>query len=358
MTGSGSRARREPEPGSGRTRAAARLADVARTAGVGTSIVSRVLNGDPTVSIRDETRERILAAAQELNYRPNALARGLRLARTMSLGIIINLAYYYEIEEILRAVEREAADAGYVTLIADVNDFVGRGEAYRRLLLERRVDGLLIGSILVTDEFVRELRKEELPFVVLARRSHDAVPSVTIDDELGMRIAVDHLARLGHRRIGYVAGPAHLDPASRRLKGFRAGLRAAGLNIPRDSIVDCALDDASVYRATEQLLRVDSRPTAFTIWSSNAAVPALAAVRSVGLRIPADLSFVAFNESPIASYLDPPLTTVHMPFDEMARAGVHCLLRSVDGAHPRSVVVRTPPRLIERASTGPPADGS
>lgn len=344
--------------GGERGRTAARLADVAKAAGVGTSIVSRVLNDDPTVSIRPETRERILAAARELNYRPNAMARGLRLSRTMSLGIVINLAYYYENAEILLAVERAAAEAGYVTLIADVNDFVDRGEAYRRLLFERRVDGLLIASILVTDEFVRELRTEGIPFVVLARRSRDLVPSVTIDDELGMQVAVGHLAALGHTRLGYVAGPAHLDPASRRLKGFRTGLRAAGVEVRRDAIVHCALDDESVYRATERLLSTGSRPTGFAIWSSNAAVPALAAARRAGLRVPADLSVVAYNESPIADYLDPPLTTVHMPLDEMARAGVHSLLRSVDGAHPRSVVVRTPPRLIERASTGPPPNGA
>jgi LacI family transcriptional regulator, galactose operon repressor len=336
-----------------RTRRTTRLADVAQAAGVGTSIASRVLNGDPTVSIRLETRERILEAARTLNYRPNAMARGLRLARTMSLGIIINLAYYYENAEILAAVESGAASAGYVTLIADVNDFVGRGEAYRRLLFERRVDGLLIASILVTDEFVRELRKEELPFVVLARRSRDAVPSVSIDDARGMRIAVEHLVGLGHRRIGYVAGPARLDPATRRLAGFRAGLQAAGLEARKGSIVQCALDDRSVYAATERLLAAHPRPTGFAIWSSNAAVPALAAARREGLRVPADLSVVAYNESPIAEYLDPPLTTVHMPLDEMARAGVQSLLECVQGARPRSVVVRTPPTLVERRSTGP-----
>src|SRR3990172_9493660 len=124
--------------------------------------------------------------------------------------------------------ERAAARAGYVTLIADVNDFVGRGEAYRRLLFERRGDGLLIASILVTDEFVRELRKEGLPFVILARRVRGVGPSVSLDDALGMRIAVEHLTEFGHRRIAYVAGPAHVDPASRRLAGFRGGLRAAG----------------------------------------------------------------------------------------------------------------------------------
>lgn len=333
----------------------ARLTDVAREAGVGTSIASRVLNGDPTVSTRPETRERILAAARALNYRPSALARGLRLSRTMAIGIVANLGYYHEIAGILDAVERAAATAGYVTLIADTADFVGRGEAYHRLLSERRVDGLLIASILVTDTFARELKEEGLPFVLLFRRARGVVPCVSVDDALGMRTAVEHLAKLGHRRIAYLAGNARVDPTTRRLKGFRDGMHAAGLTVPRGLVAECPLDDESVFRVTGELLSQSPRPTALLTWSSNAAVPALAAARQVGLRLPADLSVIAFNDSPIANYLEPPLTTVRMPLDEMSRTAVTCLLRSIDGNRPQSVVIRTPPVLVERGSTCSPA---
>lgn len=331
-----------------------RLADVAREAGVGTSITSRVLNGDPTVSIRSETRERILAAARKLNYRPNAFARGLRLSRTMTLGIITNLAYYYEIAEILMAVERSAAAAGYVTLIADTADFVGRGEAYRRLLFERRVDGLLIASILVDDAFARELRAEGLPFVLLNRRVRSVGPSASVDDALGVRLAVEHLVGLGHRRIGYVAGLARTDPASRRLAGFKAGMRAAGLEIPDGAIAACPTDDESVFHATRRLLDLDPRLTAIAVWSPTAAVPTLAAARQSGRRLPDELSVVAFNDSPIASYLDPPLTTVRMPLREMAERAVDCLLRMIADETVKNQVIHTPPVLVERSSTAPP----
>lgn len=337
----------------GRGGRTARLADVAQAAGVGTSIASRVLNGDPTVSIRLETRQRILDAARELNYRPNAMARGLRLARTMSLGIIINLAYYYENAEILAAVESAAASAGYVTLIADTADFVSRGEAYRRLLFERRVDGLLIASVFVPDEFIHELQEESLPFVLINRRVAGIGPSATVDDELGMRMAVDHLVGLGHRRIGYLAGPAHLDPASRRLDGFRSGIHAAGLRAPARLVRQCPVDDESVLFATEQLLEGEPRPTAIAVWSPTAAVPALAAARRLGIRVPEHMSVIAYNDSPIAGYLEPSLTTVHMPLAEMARGGVDCLLETIDGGEPRSFVVRTPPTLVQRESTAP-----
>jgi LacI family transcriptional regulator len=320
---------------------------------VGTSIASRVLNSDPSVSIRPETRERILEAAARLNYRPNALARGLRLRRTMSLGIIINLAYYYENAEILMAVERAAASAGYVTLIADTADFATRGEAYHRLLIERRVDGLLIASVLVSDAFIQELQEEGLPFVVLNRRVPGVGPTASVDDALGMQVAVRHLAELGHERIAYLAGPAAVDPASRRLAGFQAGMREAGLRVPPSYVRPCPVDDESVFLATEELLAVKPRPTALMVWSPTSAVPALAAVRRLGLRLPADVSMVAFNDSPIASYLEPPLTTVHMPLAEMAHAGVEALLALMNGEKPGSVVADATPALIERASTGP-----
>ena len=333
---------------------AVRLADVARAAGVGTSIASRVLNGDPTVSIRLETRERILAAARELRYRPNAFARGLKLARTMTLGIIANVAYYHEMAEILMAVERAAADAGYVMLIADTADFVGRGEAYHRLLLERRVDGLLIASILVTDGFVKELKEEGLPFVLLNRRLPGVGLSASVDDARGVQVAVEHLAALGHARIGYVAGQTSAEPVRRRLAGFRAGMRGAGLTVERAWVKETPPDDESVFRVTRELLGERPRPTAIVVWSPTAAVPALAAARQSGLRLPEELSVVSYNDSPIAGYLDPPLTTVRMPLGEMAERSVECLLRTIAGERASSVVVRTPPALVERGSTAPP----
>jgi LacI family transcriptional regulator len=342
------------------TPGAARLTDVARRAGVGTSIVSRVLNGDPTVSIRPDTRERILEAARELNYRPNALARGLRLARSMTVGLIVNVAYHDEVAEILVAAERESARAGYVTLIADTNDFVGRGEAYGRLLFERRVDGLLIASVLVNDEFVGELEHDGLPFVLLNRRLQGVGSSVSVDDALGVRTAVDHLVALGHRRIGYLAGaisadigPVSTDPLRRRLAGFHSGMKVAGLRIPERYVVPSWVDPEAVYEAMQRLLGEEPRPTGVVVWSPTAALPALAAVRSSGLHIPEELSVIAYHDSPIAGYLGPPLTTIRMPLDEMARVGVQCLLGVADGQRPRNVVVHTPPVLVERASTAP-----
>jgi LacI family transcriptional regulator len=331
-----------------------RLADVAEVAGVGTSIVSRVLNGDATLSIRPETRERILAAARDLNYRPNAFARGLKLARTMTIGLVIpNLAYPVN-AEIIRGAERRAAAAGYVVLLADSEEFLQAGEAFERLLREGRVDGLLIASASTDEGVVRALARAGLPFVLVNRRVTRVGPSVTVDDVRGMKIGVEHLIALGHRHIAYIGGPADADTAQRRLTGFRAAMREARLRAPTARLAEAPFDEEGGFRAMTELLGRDPRPTAVAVWSLAAAVGALAAARETGVHVPGQLSMVAFHDAPMAEYLDPPLTTVRMPLREMAERGVESLLALVDGRDVESVVVGTSPLLVERASTRPP----
>jgi DNA-binding LacI/PurR family transcriptional regulator len=226
-----------------------RLADVARIAGVGNSVASRVLNGDATLSVRPETRERILTAARDLNYRPNAFARGLKLARTMTLGLVIpNLAYPVN-AEIIRGAERRAVAAGYVVLLADSEEFLEAGVAFERLLGERRVDGLLIASASTDEALVRALAGAGLPFVLVNRRVARVGPTVTVDDVQGMKIAVEYLIALGHRRIGYIGGPGHADTARRRLMGFRTAMREAHLRAPSMRLAEAPFDEEGGFRA-------------------------------------------------------------------------------------------------------------
>jgi LacI family transcriptional regulator len=328
-----------------------RLADVAAAAGVGTSIASRVINNDPTVNIRPETRERVLKAARELDYRPNAFARGLKLARTTTLGMVIpNIAYPVN-AEIIRGAERAAAEAGYVILLADAEEFVKSGEAYKRLLLEQRVDGLLIASAATSEPFLSELAEHRLPFVLVNRRSPKAGPSITGDDAAGMALAVDHLVELGHRQIALITGPPDVDTAKRRLSGYRSAMRAGHLRIPRGYIVESALSEEGGMRAMEQLLELDRRPTAVVAWSIAAAIGALCSMYRRGMNVPGEMSIVAFHDAPIAAYLIPPLTTVWMPLGEMAERSVEMLLRLIDRRPVRSETVATPPRLVLREST-------
>lgn len=330
---------------------AVRLVDVANEAGVTTSVVSRVLNGDPTLTIRGETRERIVRVAAALDYRPNGFARGLKLAKTMTIGLVINLGYS-ENAELIAAVERGAAAHGYLTLLADASEFVGRGENFRRLLLERRVDGLLVATGLADDEFIRELWQHELPVVAVNRRLRGVGPSTSVDDERGMRIAIEHLLKLGHTRIGYVGGPRTTDIGRRRLAGFRAAMRAAGLQVPARLVIESSEHEPGGFDAMRQLLASGAAPTAVAVWSVTTAVGALAAAREARLAIPDDLSVVAFHDAPIADYLEPSLATVRMPMAEMAKVAVELVLKLAAGqAAAETIVTKPDPVLVRRRST-------
>ena len=198
-------------------RRVARLVDVATEAGVGTSVVSRVLNGDPTLSIRDETRQRIVNTARRLEYRPNGFARGLKLARTMTIGLVINLGYS-ENANLIAAVERAAAHLGYMTLLADASEFISRGGNYGRLLMERRVDGLLMASGLGEDAF--RSRAQGLPTSdrggqsTYAWRRSECEPRRCPGDESCCR--APHRARTHQDRV-------HRRPAGKRRVQASAG---------------------------------------------------------------------------------------------------------------------------------------
>ncbi len=220
-----------------------RLADVAAAAGVTGSIASRVLNGDPTLSARPETRERVLAAAQQLGYSPNAFARGLRQSRTMTIGVVLpNLAYAVN-ADIIRGAERRALAEGYVVLIADAAELGPTGTAYQRLVLEGRVDGLLLASTLVGESRAKSTPKLPLPVVYVNRRGQRPGVSVSVDDEHGVALAVDHLVKLGHSALGQIGGPRDVDTARRRRTGFLKRMKEHGLVVRRNWMIETALTE-------------------------------------------------------------------------------------------------------------------
>ena len=331
-----------------------RLVDVATEAGVGTSVVSRVLNGDPTLSIRDETRQRIVNTARRLEYRPNGFARGLKLARTMTIGLVINLGYS-ENANLIAAVERAAAHLGYMTLLADASEFISRGGNYGRLLMERRVDGLLMASGLGDDAFVRELRDYRLPIVVVNRRVRGVVPSVSLDDAVGMRVAVEHLIELGHTRIAYIGGPPRNDVSRRRLAGYKAAIRGANLRVSAGLVTESSEHEEGGFEAGKRLLEGRRPPTAVAVWSATVAVGALAAIRRSGHQVPRDISIISLHDAKIGDYLEPPLATVRMPVPKLASVAVESLIKLVEGQDVEDTIITEPsPVVVRRGSTAVP----
>jgi LacI family transcriptional regulator len=343
------------KPRSNATGGRARLTDVAAAAGVTGSIASRVLNGDPTVSARAETRQRIFDAAQRLSYTPNALARGLRRSQTMTMGLVLpNLAYAVN-AEIIRGAERQAAAEGYVVVLADAEEFGPTGTAYQRLVMEGRVDGLLVASTIM-GEWGFDPLAGRLPVVHVNRRGDDRVGvSVSVDDERGVAVGVDYLVKLGHANIGYVGGPLNIDTARRRRDGFLGRMQDHGLVAPRNRMLESALTEAGGFEAMQRLLAHKRPPTAIVTGSFASAVGVMSAVIRAGLRIPEDISVVGFHDASIADYLIPRMTTIRMPLHEMAATAVTTLRALIEAGEARSIVVSKPaPVLVKRDSTGPP----
>jgi LacI family transcriptional regulator len=324
------------------------LREVAAAAGVHVSTVSKVL-GESGIVVRPETRERIMAAARDLRYRPNASARSLRLKRTGALGMLLPDFTNPVYATIVRGAVRRAEELGYVMLLAEITE--NAPQAYRHLVLENRIDGLIIATARASSSLARELSRENVPHVFVNRRVRGARRSVTVDDEAGAALAAQALYERGHRKIGMIAGPTDTDTARRRAAGFTRACARLGVK-PLVSQEQPYTREGG-FAAMESLLARKRLPTG--VFASNllAGIGGLAALHEHRLDVPGAMSLVTFDDES-AEYTHPPLTAVRLPLSEMGALAVDELSRVLAGEEPSDVVVQTPPVLIERASLVPP----
>ncbi len=328
------------------------LRDVAALAHVNPSVVSRVLNGDPTLKITAATRARVVAAVEQLGYRPNALARGLRMATTSAIGLVLPEVPNPVYGPIVVGAEQRSAEAGYVLILGNGADAAATEASFVRLLHEGRVDALLVASATVEDDLLRGLSRGAAPVIAVNRRIAGAVGSIVVDDAAGARMATQHLIDLGHRWITHLSGPPVMDTSIRRQEGYEDAMRAAGLEA--HVVVGQGWDARSGFAATEAILRHRSMTALFAA-NIMAAVGVIRGIRGCGLRVPEDLSVVALHDSPVAEYFEPPLTTVQLPLEQLGRAAVELVLERIDGAPARDVLLRDPPRLLVRESARAPS---
>jgi DNA-binding LacI/PurR family transcriptional regulator len=329
----------------------ARLKDVADEAGVHLSTVSRVLNGGQDASLRPETRQRILEAAARLRYRPNALARGLKLARTGAIGFLVPSLRNPVNSPIVRHAFDRAWQRDFVVLLADDSERRGAPEAYERLVAQGRIDGLLIQSACIGDTFFEHFEDGHIPCVFVDRAHERAGRNVTMRDGDAGALAARHLLELGHRRIAHVAGPRRIDTIERRRTAFVDAARAGGCE---PLILEAALDERAGYEALEALRRQAPDVTAVYVANINQAIGFTAATRDAGVRVPDELSVLCHDDDPIAQYLAVPLSAIAMPLGELGSTAVDALIDQIDGLAARDILVGAPPELVDRGSTGPP----
>jgi len=323
---------------------AASVFDVARLAGVSHQTVSRVLNDHP--SLREATRQKVLAAMRELNYRPNAAARALSSSRSRMIGILSTSSGEYGPASSVAAVETAARARGYSVTIANADglDPSSIDEAVNHLA-NLSAEGLVV--VAPQTRVLAALSKLSIgiPFVTLQAADTDSAGARPLDQVVGARLATAHLVALGHRRIGHIAGPAEWLDASHRLTGFRDELTLNGLDTGLVATGDWSA--ASGYRCARELLALGV--TAIFSGNDQMALGALSAATAMGLDVPGELSIVGFDDVPEAAFYHPPLTTVRQDLAEAGRRAVALLLGESDAAPS----VR--PELIVRASTAPPS---
>lgn len=330
------------------------LIEVAERAQVDPAVVSKLLNNDPSLKIRDTTRARVLGAVRELNYRPNAMARSLRTSRASAYGLLIPDFANPIYAAIITGAQAAAAERGCLLLTGSP---VGAltGEHYLELVGQGRIDGLLLAGGHAHAELLERVDALALPWLLVNRRLDGSSRFVILDDERAVAIAVRHLASLGHQRIAHLAGPRTADTAQRRTAGYRAAMDEIGLPVHEDLIVEADYTNPGGAAAMTSLLAglPTRRPTAVVVANVASAIGALRTVRDTGLEVPHDLSMVAIHDLPLADYLAPPLTTVRMPLEELGRRGIAILSTVAPGA-PVEEVLTEPMELVERASTAPP----
>ena len=218
-------------------RAPVTIRDVARVAKVHPGTVSRALNADTRSLVNEETAERVLRAAEELGYRPNPIARGLKTNRSYTIGVLIPDITNPLFPPILRGIEDRLGEAGYTSLIVNTDNDADRERSHIEAMRARQVDGFISATARLDRELLAEAAAAEKPLVLVNRSLEDgSAPAVTVDDAFGIRLAVEHIAGLGHKRIGHVAGPQNLSTGHRRYLGFVEAMTDAGLEVQREYV--------------------------------------------------------------------------------------------------------------------------
>jgi LacI family transcriptional regulator len=330
------------------------IKDVAREAKVSVGTASQALRD--SLAVRESTRHRVLAVAKRLRYQPSALARGLVTRRTHTVGLLISdIANPFFIRAV-RAVEDVAQEKGYNVILCNTDEDPTKETQYLRVLVEKRVDGIILATTAGSLQAVRDVRWRRIPLVLFDRELPGVAANVVkVDGVLGGRLATEHLLGLGHRRIAIIHGPVVRSTGAERLRGYLLALRAAGVRPDPALIREGNFKQDSGRELARQVLDLSPWPTALFCTNNLMTVGALQALGERGVRIPSDLSLVGYDDMEWWTLTHPPLTTVGQPVYELGSEAMRLLLEQIEAKgrrRPQRVVLK--PELLIRKSCGPP----
>jgi LacI family transcriptional regulator len=333
------------------------IKDIARMANVSHTTVSRALN-DKT-RIRYETKEKILSIAQELHYRPDFIARSLVMKRTKTLGLVITTISNPFYIELAQGIEATARGLGYNIILCSTHHDLSAEKQYIDMLRSKGVDGIIFTSAHIGDPNIVALAEEAFPIVLVNRRTYhpivkEKVDYIGVDNILGGFLAVEHLIRLGHQRIGVIGGSSESSVGLERLEGGKKALKAYGLEKREDYFLDGDFLKESGYRGGKRFLQMAEPPTAIFATNDYMALGTLQAIAEEGLRIPEDIALVGFNNIEFTGLKGIELTTIGQKKFEMGALAVKTLVERIEGGEgkPPTREISLKPELIIRKTCG------
>jgi LacI family transcriptional regulator len=332
------------------------LRDVAEAAGVHAATASRALNPATRGLVNAATAQRVMKVAESLGYRPNPIARGLKTAKSTTVGIVIPDLTNPLFPPIVRGIERVLEAAGFSGLIVNTDNDPGRERAQVESLLSRQVEGLIVATALVEHPLLEQLQRQGVRMVMVNRRPDGLeIPSIVPDDATGVEMAVRHLASLGHRRIAHLAGPPNTSTGVVRARSFRSTMRDLGLDDDPALVATCRFwSEAEGASALRGLLDRDLGFTAVVAGNDLIALGCYDVFAERGIDCPGDISVVGFNDMPFLDKLRPPLTTIAIPHQEIGAEAARLLLESIAEPDRQVRSVLFPLALVVRGSTTAP----
>jgi LacI family transcriptional regulator len=317
------------------------IRDLAEILGLSITTVSRVLNGKAKkYRIREETQQRVLQAAREYNYVPNKLARGLKMSRTDTLGLIIPDISNPFFADIAQSIEKEARLQGYSLILGDSGDDQTIETDLIRLLLSHKVDGIIIAPVGIDYKQIIQTYNSGMPLVVIDRCFPEiGLPYITSDNYQGGNDAVNYLIAMGHRKIACIQGIPKSRPTFERVRGYKDALRRYSIPVDDSLIVGDNYTIENGYKQTRILFSMEDPPTAIFALSNLIGLGAMKAVEEMGLKIPDNISLISFDEQPYSAFLATPMTTVDQKKSEIGQLAVNVLLKYIGNKEYRNKLV-------------------
>ena len=330
----------------------ATIKDIAKRLNISISTVSRALKNAADVS--NETKNAVLAVAEELHYQPNRLAVSFRVKQTNTIGVIVpNLDYV--LSTMVKGIDEVALEAGYTVMVCQSNESFGREVLNTSRMLQSLVDGLIISVSSETKTFdhIKKFQERDLPIVAFDRIVPEIIaPNVILDNEYAGYLATDHLIQQGYTNIAILAGPKNLGISNARMDGYLKALKENKLKVDQKNIIHCDFNQDYAYFATKELLKSKNRPDAIFTISDRMAIGAMIAIKERGLQMPHDIGLVGFNNEPMLSLLTPTISSVEQPMFEIGKMAAKIFIERLHSEDNTNIITEVlKPRLIIRESS-------